>query len=208
MSKELAREIRSHKDLEKDSCEFWRPAVTFYEGIATTLIAHGHTLDVFACALEQSGLAEMKPAIQGTGGLVVQTDTFKNPMFKDSLTRVFAAPGDEGFVGRCACAALDVYTSRDIKLQARLPSCDMPRNVPAGQRCRTSSCVLHNPCAKRKRGCCHLFKHLIKFKATHPCVSLCTASISQMRGPGNAHAVKQCRACLAAVRQRKRAAPT
>ena len=123
VAKELSREIRSHKDLEKDTCEFWRPALSFYENIATTLIAHAHTLDVFACALEQSGLAEMKPAIQGTGGLVVQTDTFRNPMFQDSLTRVFANQGDEGFSGRCSCATLDVYTSRDIKLQVRAPLC-------------------------------------------------------------------------------------
>jgi protein transport protein SEC23 len=119
IGKELSREIRSHKDLEKDSCEFWRPAVQFFEAISTTLVAHSHALDVFACALEQSGLAEMKPAIQATGGLVVQTDTFRNPMFKDSLTRVFANSSDEGFSGRCSCATLDVYTSRDIKLQAR-----------------------------------------------------------------------------------------
>ena len=123
MHKELSQEIRSHKDLEKDSCAFWRPAVKFYEQIATTLVQHAHALDVFACALEQSGLAEMKPAIQGTGGLVVQTDTFQNPMFKDSLTRVFANSSDEGFSGRSSCATLDVFTSRDIKLQV----CCCPR---------------------------------------------------------------------------------
>jgi protein transport protein SEC23 len=118
VAKELSKEVRSHKDLDKDTCEFWRPAVAFYEGIAATMVAHSHTLDIFACALEQSGLAEMKPAVQCTGGLVVQTDTFCNPMFKDSLTRVFAGQEDEGYTGRCSCATLDVFTSRDIKLQA------------------------------------------------------------------------------------------
>jgi protein transport protein SEC23 len=117
VGKELSKEIRSHKDIDKDACEFWRPAVSFYETIASTLVSHAHTLDIFACSLEQSGLAEMKPIVQSTGGLVVQTDTFQNPVFKDSLTRIFAGPGDEGFAGRCSCATLDVFCSRDIKLQ-------------------------------------------------------------------------------------------
>jgi protein transport protein SEC23 len=121
VGKELSKEIRSHKDLEKGTCEFWRTAVAFYESIASTVVAHSHTLDVFACALEQSGLAEMKPLVQCTGGLVVQTDTFQNPVFKDSLTRILAHPGDEGFAGRCSCATVDVFCSRDIKLQVCFP---------------------------------------------------------------------------------------
>lgn len=123
VGKELSKEIRSHKDLDKDTCEFWRPAVAFYESIAATMVSHSHTLDVFACALEQSGLAEMKPVVQATGGLVVQTDTFRNPMFKESLMRVFAGAEEEGFSGRSSCATLDVHVSRDIKLQVSRLSC-------------------------------------------------------------------------------------
>jgi protein transport protein SEC23 len=119
VSKELTKEIRSHKDLEKDAAPLWRPSVQFYGDLAQTLVKNSLTLDVFACALEQSGLAEMKPAIQATGGLAVQTDTFRNPVFKDSLTRVFANPDQEGFSGRCACGTLDVHVSRDIKVSVR-----------------------------------------------------------------------------------------
>jgi protein transport protein SEC23 len=119
VSKELSKEIRSHKDLEKDAAPFWRPAVQFYEELSRSLVKNALTLDVFACALEQSGLAEMKPAIQASGGLVVQTDTFKNPVFKDSLTRVFAKPEEQGFCGRSSCATLEVFCSRDIKVTVR-----------------------------------------------------------------------------------------
>lgn len=120
VSKDLAAEIRSHKDLAKDAAPFWRPAVAFYGELGKAMVTNSHTLDVFACALEQSGLAEMKPAVQATGGLAVQTDTFRNPVFKDSLTRVFAKDGEDGFLGRCACATLDVLCSRDIKIQGML----------------------------------------------------------------------------------------
>ena len=117
--KELFSSIRSHKDLAKDAAPLWRSALKFYEHLAVQLVANGHSVDVFACALEQSGLAEMKPMVQSTGGLVVQTDTFRNPVFKDSLTRVFASEGTEGFLGTCSCATLDVHCSRDVKLQVR-----------------------------------------------------------------------------------------
>ena len=41
----------------------------------------------------QVGLAEMKPVVDMTGGVVVQTDTFHNPVFKESLKRMLVAPG-------------------------------------------------------------------------------------------------------------------
>lgn len=116
VSKELTKEIRSHKDLEKDAAPLWRSSVQYYVDLTQTLVKNSLTLDVFACALEQSGIAEMKPAIQATGGLAVQTDTFRNPVFKDSLTRVFAKANEAGFAGRCSCGTLDVHVSRDIKL--------------------------------------------------------------------------------------------
>lgn len=117
--KEKAKEIRSHKDLAADNAPLWKPALKFYTELSSQLIRAHLALDVFACALEQSGLAEMKPAIQATGGLVVQTDTFWNPVFKDSLSRVFAKEGDPGFSGRSSCGMLDVYCSRGLKVSVR-----------------------------------------------------------------------------------------
>ena len=35
----------------------------------------------------------MKRVVEATGGLVVQTDTFTNPVFRNSLARIFSAPG-------------------------------------------------------------------------------------------------------------------
>lgn len=37
----------------------------------------------------------MKPVVDMTGGVVVQTDTFDNPVFKESFKRVFVAPGSQ-----------------------------------------------------------------------------------------------------------------
>lgn len=130
VAKEKSKEMRSHKDLAADAAPLWKPALRFYSDLAGQLIRGHLAVDVFACALEQSGLAEMKPAIQATGGLVVQTDTFLNPVFKDSLSRVFAKPGDPGFGGRSACGTLDVYCSRGLKIIVRAPA--RPHNGCAG----------------------------------------------------------------------------
>ncbi|MCI23732.1 protein transport protein SEC23-like, partial [Trifolium medium] len=35
------------------------------------------------------GIAELKTAVERTGGLVVLTESFGHPVFKDSLKRVF-----------------------------------------------------------------------------------------------------------------------
>jgi hypothetical protein len=64
----------------------------------------------------QPGLYEMKELVQLTGGMVVQIDTFANVVFKESLKRVFAKEGEEGFLGSSSCATLEVLPSRDIKV--------------------------------------------------------------------------------------------
>ena len=38
----------------------------------------------------------MKPVVDMTGGMVLMTDTFTNPVFKESFKRVFAQAGDPG----------------------------------------------------------------------------------------------------------------
>jgi protein transport protein SEC23 len=61
----------------------------------------------------------MKDMVQLTGGLVVQIDTFTNVVFKESLKRMFAKEGEEGFLGMSAHATLEVLPSRDIKVSFR-----------------------------------------------------------------------------------------
>jgi hypothetical protein len=54
VDKELGEPIRSHKDLAKDAAPHYRAAHKFYDGIAAQLVAQGHSLDVFECALDQA----------------------------------------------------------------------------------------------------------------------------------------------------------
>ena len=58
------------QDFAKDDVKLFKRSLAFYEGLAGRLGAAGHCLDVFACSLDQVGLAEMHPAVASTGALL------------------------------------------------------------------------------------------------------------------------------------------
>ena len=50
----------------------------------------------------------MKVPVEATGGLVVQSDTFQNPVFKESIRRIFARAGDPHHLGVASNATFEV----------------------------------------------------------------------------------------------------
>lgn len=96
------------QDLVKEAAPHYKKARKYYDGIAKQMVAQGHALDIFACSLDQVGLAEMKVPVEATGGLVVQTDTFHNPVFKESMKRVFARNDDPYNLGLASNATFEV----------------------------------------------------------------------------------------------------
>ncbi|KAK9749059.1 hypothetical protein RND81_02G099800 [Saponaria officinalis] len=121
VSKNLSEPIRSHKDLDKDAVPHYHKAVKFYEGISKQLVHQGHVLDLFACALDQVGVAELKVAVEKTGGLVVLAESFGHSVFKDSLKRVFQA--GEYDLGPASNGIFEVNCSRDLKVQGIIGPC-------------------------------------------------------------------------------------
>ncbi|KAJ1427865.1 Zinc finger, Sec23/Sec24-type [Sesbania bispinosa] len=121
VSKQLSEPIRSHKDLDKDSVPHYHKCVKFYDGLSKQLVHQGHVLDLFACALDQVGIAELKTAVERTGGLVVLAESFGHPVFKDSLKRVFQ-PGDHD-LGLSSNGIFEVNCSKDIKVQGIIGPC-------------------------------------------------------------------------------------
>ncbi|PON55724.1 Sec23/Sec [Parasponia andersonii] len=121
VSKDLSDPVRSHKDLDKDAAPYFKKAVKFYEGLAQQLVSQGHVLDVFASALDQVGVAEMKVAIEKTGGLVVLAESFGHSVFKDSFKRVFEE--GEQSLGLCFNGTLQINCSKDIKIQGIIGPC-------------------------------------------------------------------------------------
>ncbi|KAJ0988934.1 hypothetical protein J5N97_007290 [Dioscorea zingiberensis] len=121
VSKDLSEPARSHKDLDKDATRHFHKAVKFYENLAKQLVDQGHVLDVFASALDQVGVAEMKVAVERTGGLVVLAESFGHPVFKDSFKRIFE--GGEQSLGLSFNGTLNINCSKDIKIQGIIGPC-------------------------------------------------------------------------------------
>ncbi|CAN4095951.1 unnamed protein product [Withania somnifera] len=96
-------------------------AVHFYEELAKQLVSQGHVLDVFASALDQVGIAEMKVAIEKTGGLVVLAESFGHPVFKDSFKQIFE--DGEQSLGLSSNGTLEINCSKDIKIQGIIGPC-------------------------------------------------------------------------------------
>ncbi|XP_009799069.1 protein transport protein SEC23 E [Nicotiana tabacum] len=121
VSKDLSEPVRSHKDLHKDAAPFFKKAVNFYEELAKQLVSQGHVLDVFASALDQVGVAEMKVAIEKTGGLVVLAESFGHSVFKDSFKHIFE--DGEQSLGLSFNGTLEINCSKDIKIQGIIGPC-------------------------------------------------------------------------------------
>lgn len=121
VSTDLQEAIRSHKDVDKDAVPHFHKAVKFYEGLAKQLVNQGHVLDLFACALDQVGVAEMKVAVERTGGLVVLAESFGHSVFKDSFRRVFET--GQHSLGLCCNGLFEVNCSKDVKIQGTIGPC-------------------------------------------------------------------------------------
>ena len=66
-----------------------KAATKFYTECATRAQKAGIVVDVFVAALDQVGLIEMKSCFDMTGGFYIMTDSFENPVFKESFKKFF-----------------------------------------------------------------------------------------------------------------------
>merc|ERR1719436_254497 len=119
---ELKNPIRSHHDIEKDCAKFMRKAIKHYEGLAKRAADNGHAIDLYSCALDQTGLLEMKSVCNMTGGNMVMGDSFNSALFKQTYQRVFSKdPKGEFKMG--FNATVEVKCSRELKISGSIGSC-------------------------------------------------------------------------------------
>ena len=57
----------SHNDIEKDNAKYLKKATKHYDALATRASTNGHAVDIYSCALDQTGLLEMKSCCNLTG---------------------------------------------------------------------------------------------------------------------------------------------
>jgi hypothetical protein len=65
--------------------------------------------------VSQVGLAEMRPAVESTGGLMVMAETTSSPNFRTSLQKLLESD-DNGHLKMAFSAVMEVYSSREIKV--------------------------------------------------------------------------------------------
>lgn len=67
LNDDLKQPIRSHHDIHKDNAKYMKKAIKHYEGLAVRAATNGHCVDIYSCALDQTGLMEMKQCCNSTG---------------------------------------------------------------------------------------------------------------------------------------------
>uniref|UniRef100_A0A4W3JPU2 Protein transport protein SEC23 n=1 Tax=Callorhinchus milii TaxID=7868 RepID=A0A4W3JPU2_CALMI len=119
---ELKTPIRSWHDIEKDNARFLKKASKHYEALASRAAVNGHCLDIYACALDQSGLLEMKCCSNLTGGYIVMGDSFNTSLFKQTFQRVFSKDL-QGEFKMAFGATVEVKTTRELKIAGAIGPC-------------------------------------------------------------------------------------
>ncbi|XP_055773572.1 protein transport protein Sec23B-like, partial [Salvelinus fontinalis] len=96
--------------------------IQYYEALANRVAVNGHSIDIYACALDQTGLLEMKCLSNLTGGHIAMGDSFNTSLFKQTFQRVFSKDYNGEF--RMAFGGtLEVKTSRELKVSGAIGPC-------------------------------------------------------------------------------------
>ncbi|MEQ2231021.1 Protein transport protein Sec23A, partial [Ilyodon furcidens] len=93
-----------------------------FEALANRASTNGHIIDIYACALDQTGLLEMKCCPNHTGGYMVMADSFNTSLFKQTFQRVFTKDV-QGSFKMAFSATLEAKTSREIKVCGAIGPC-------------------------------------------------------------------------------------
>lgn len=119
---ELKHPIRSHHDIHKDNAKYMKKAIKHYDSLAVRAATNGHGIDIYSCALDQTGLLEMKQCCNSTGGHIVMGDSFHSSLFKQTFQRVFARDV-KGDLKMAFNGTIEVKCSRELKISGGIGSC-------------------------------------------------------------------------------------
>lgn len=122
LNDELKQPIRSHHDIHKDNASYMKKAIKHYDALALRSATNGHCIDIYSCALDQTGLLEMKQSCNSTGGHMVMGDSFNSSLFKQTFQRVFARDS-KGDLKMAFNGTVEVKCSRELKIQGGIGSC-------------------------------------------------------------------------------------
>uniref|UniRef100_A0A8D8S8M2 Protein transport protein SEC23 n=1 Tax=Cacopsylla melanoneura TaxID=428564 RepID=A0A8D8S8M2_9HEMI len=122
LNDDLREPIRSHNDIHKGNNKYQKMATKHYESLALRAAIVGHAIDIYSCALDQTGLLEMKLCCNATGGHMVMGDSFNSSLFKQTFQRVLARD-DKDQLRMAFNASLEVKCSRELKVMGAIGPC-------------------------------------------------------------------------------------
>eukprot|EP01065_Artemidia_motanka_P048976 TRINITY_DN8031_c6_g1_i1.p1 TRINITY_DN8031_c6_g1~~TRINITY_DN8031_c6_g1_i1.p1 ORF type:complete len:812 (+),score=269.74 TRINITY_DN8031_c6_g1_i1:71-2437(+) len=122
--------LRTHKDVADGQAQLMEPATVFGDALGKRLLKANFCLDMFICALDQVGLAELAAATVYTGGRITCSDSFKGvkhdgsrastPVFKTSFAKFFdkavSQPQDRDVSNMFFSAITEVQTCSNSKI--------------------------------------------------------------------------------------------
>lgn len=115
--------LRSHSDLAKGLAPYTAAAEQFYQGIGVRMSKVGIVCDLFAMALDQIGLLEMRFLTEMTGGHLVNHESFQGgtqgEVFSESLMKMFEAD-EQGLLPMCYNASIEVRTANEFKISGAI----------------------------------------------------------------------------------------
>ena len=76
-------------------------------------------IDTFVASVDQVGVLEMKPCLEQTGGFYVMTDSFGNPVFKESFKKFFKVD-DGGHLKMGFLATIKVLCSKEAQVSGAI----------------------------------------------------------------------------------------
>ncbi|CAH8278484.1 unnamed protein product [Arabidopsis lyrata] len=112
---DLSNSIRTHRDIITGQVSYYDKSCGFYKKLAKRLCDTSAALDVFACSLDQVGAAEMRYAVEMSGGFLLLGETFESEQFKKCLRHIFIRDAD-GNLSMYFDVSLEVVTTKDMRI--------------------------------------------------------------------------------------------
>ena len=124
---ERKEHIRSQHDIIKNRTTHYKAACDYYKTLSARAVKVHFAVDIFACCLDQIGLAEMRTLVEDTGGYLVLDDSFEKGVFSGSFKQLFTRDESKGEVtenlAMAFSAQLQVMTSREFKVRGAIGAC-------------------------------------------------------------------------------------
>lgn len=122
VGEELKNPIRSWHSIREDNATLLKKATKYYDALAGRVVKNGHAVDVYSCALDQTGLLEMKNLFNSSGGNVIMGDSFNSSLFKQTYQKSFEKDAN-GQLKQGFNATMEVKTGAGLKIEGVLGCC-------------------------------------------------------------------------------------